>query len=195
MQALDVVIVPYNSQWPGEFQSIAGELRSLLGVIASRIDHIGSTSIPGLAAKDRIDVQISVQSSVDFEAVRQRLEAAGYSMSASAGHDHIPPWGPFEDAEWEKRFFRPPNQKRPTNLHLRVEGRANQKYALLFRDYLRTHPLVADCYAAAKRRLAEYHGNDRDAYCDIKDPICDIIAIGAQSWAEHTGWQPGPSDG
>lgn len=189
-----IEIVAYKPGWQEDFAAIAGQLRAQVGAVALRIDHIGSTSVPGLAAKDRIDIQLSVSSEQDFDVVESLLQAIGYEMSAGARCDHFPPWGPFEDSQWEKRFFRPPMQQRPTNLHVRIEGRANQLYALLFRDYLRGHPLVADAYGAAKRRLVEYHAHDSDAYCEIKDPICDIIMLAARSWAEQTGWSPGLSD-
>jgi GrpB-like predicted nucleotidyltransferase (UPF0157 family) len=195
MAAPAVVIVSYDIDWPRQFTVVARELRKHLGNVALRIDHIGSTSVPGLAAKDRIDVQITVRNVDEFDDVREKLEHAGYSISEENTRDHVPPWGPFEETEWEKRYFRPPVDMRPTNLHVRVDGRANQIYALLFRDYLRVHPLVAQGYAAAKIRIAEYHGDDRAIYSEIKDPICDLIAVAANAWAKQTDWRPGPSDG
>ena len=80
-----------------------------------------------------------------------------------------------------KRSVRP-------NLHIRAEGRANQRYALLFRDYLRAHPTVAAGYGELKRRLADYVGADRNNYVEIKDPVCDIITAAAEEWAAATGW-------
>lgn len=108
--------------------------------------------------------------------------------------DHLPPQVPGPASEWEKRYFQPPEGQRPTNLHVRVQGRANQRYALLFRDYLRTHSVAAGAYAEIKRALASYHPENWDAYYDIKDPVCDVIWSAAQEWAKMTGWEPGPSD-
>jgi GrpB-like predicted nucleotidyltransferase (UPF0157 family) len=82
---------------------------------------------------------------------------------------------------------------RPTNTHIRVEGHANQRYALLFRDYLRAHPHMAEAYADTKRRLAAIAPTRAD-YVDAKDPICDLIAFPAEDWAEATSWEPGPPD-
>jgi GrpB-like predicted nucleotidyltransferase (UPF0157 family) len=65
---------------------------------------------------------------------------------------------------------------------------------LLFRDYLRAHPIVAAAYAQAKLALARHHAADPDAYYAIKDPVCDLIMAGAESWAAATQWNPGPSD-
>ena len=78
-------------------------------------------------------------------------------------------------------------------MHIRVQGRANQRYALLFRDYLRVHAEAARAYEELKRVLAR-HVSDIGAYTDVKDPACDLIAIAAEAWAAATGWEPGPSD-
>ena len=74
-------------------------------------------------------------------------------------------------------------------LHVRVLGRPNQRYALLFRDYLRSHPEAAAAYAAVKRCLATRHAADIRAYVDIKDPVCDVIMSAAEEWAKVTSWQ------
>jgi len=77
---------------------------------------------------------------------------------------------------------------------VRVQGRANQRYALLFRDYLRANPATAAAYAELKRRLAQ-HLADPDTYPDVKDPAVDLIYLAAEAWASSTHWQTGPSDG
>ena len=100
----------------------------------------------------------------------------------------MPPSGPFEEEHWQKRFFRPPTEQRPTNLHVRIQGRANQRYPLLFRDYLRDNRSAAEAYANLKRQLALHHPENIDAYCDIKDPACDLIMQAAEAWAAKTHW-------
>lgn len=187
-----VEIVDYNPNWPREFAEIAARLREALGSLALRIDHIGSTSVPGLAAKDVIDLQITVAAL--SEPVRSALTAAGYTWVEEIRHDHRPPSAPGDEREWEKWFFRPPQGQRPTNTHVRLEGRANQRYALLFRDYLRAHPATAAAYAELKRRLA-WGLADPGSYPDVKDPAVDLIYLPAEEWAAATKWQPGPSDG
>ena len=107
--------------------------------------------------------------------------------------DHRPPGWVGTDAQWEKRFFRPPSGQRPTNLHVRAAGRANQRYPLLFRDYLRAHPRSAAAYAELKRRLAD-NLRDLDTYPDVKDPACDLIIAAAEDWAVVSNWVLGPSD-
>ncbi|MBS2009297.1 MAG: GrpB family protein [Cyanobacteria bacterium SZAS TMP-1] len=183
-----ITIVPYNPAWPAQFEQIAAPLAAALGALAIRIDHIGSTAVPGLAAKDRIDIQVTLGRAEDFAAAGKALQTLGYTQ-AEHTCDHVPPGGPTAPEEWEKRFFRPPANQRPTNLHVRVAGRANQRYPLLFRDYLRSNDAAARAYANLKYSLAQYHPADIEAYCDIKDPACDLIAIAAEDWAEKTGWQ------
>jgi GrpB-like predicted nucleotidyltransferase (UPF0157 family) len=189
-----VEIVDYNPRWPHEFAAIGRALRQALGDLAPRIDHIGSTAVPGLAAKDRIDVQLTVAGFERFAPVQAALEQIGYTIAPGNTRDHCPPGWEGQDEAWEKRFFRPPPGQRPANLHVRARGRANQRYALLFRDYLRAHPRSAAAYAELKRRLAAYLPENVNVYAEVKDPACDLIAVAAEDWAAATGWELGPSD-
>jgi GrpB-like predicted nucleotidyltransferase (UPF0157 family) len=95
--------------------------------------------------------------------------------------------------QWEKRFFASGPKNRPTNIHLRRLGAANQRYPLLFRDYLRAHPASAAAYGELKWRLVLIV-SDLVTYTDIKDPACDLIMIGAEDWAQKHRWIPGPTD-
>ena len=161
-------IVAPSPGWPAEFAEVATPLRAALGGLALRIDHIGSTAVPGLAAKDVIDLQVTV-TALDAAALAPGFARVGF----------LPAPGAFGG--------------RPINLHVRVAGHANQRYALLFRDYLRAHPLAAQAYGELKRRLAAL-GLDTAVYAEVKDPACDLILLAAEPWARHTRWQPGPSD-
>jgi GrpB-like predicted nucleotidyltransferase (UPF0157 family) len=181
-------IVPYNPIWPAEFETIAAALRSGLGDLALRIDHIGSTSVPGLASKDIIDVQVTV-SRFD-EALIQAFQRMGYTLYADISSDHQPPGFSGPASEWEKLYFHPPASQRLNHMHVRIQGRLNQRYPILFRDYLRAHPASAAGYAALKIVLASYLSEDRKAYTTIKDPVCDIIMASAEEWARATGWSP-----
>lgn len=187
-----IAIVPYQCDWPEQFEQLGRTIRAALREQALRIDHIGSTSVPGLAAKDIIDIQVTASDlSAEIEA---RLHEAGYKRLEHITQDHLPPGGDAEPGAWAKWFFNQRGDTRRVNLHVRLEGRANQRYALLFRDYLRVHLMAAAAYAQVKLALARYHTDDLAAYCDIKDPVCDIIMAGAESWAAATHWEPGPSD-
>lgn len=188
-----IAIVPYDECWPEEFRRIGTSLRGTLGDLALRIDHIGSTAVPGLAAKDVIDVQVTV-AALDAEPIALALVPLGYTLYDGIARDHVPPGRDDAPAEWRKLYFWAPERQRPTNLHVREPGRANQRYALVFRDYLRAAPATAAAYARVKEALAQLHPEDQDAYYDVKDPVCDIIIDAAERWAAATGYVPGPSD-
>ena len=177
-------ISPYDERWPAEFDRLADHLRGALGEAARRIDHIGSTAVPSLAAKNVIDVQVTVASL--SPAISERLERSGYRRCNVAG-DHAPPTAASDPREWVKWLYVEPENARRANVHVRVAGRANQRYALLFRDYLRAHPEPAAAYAELKRRLAASLA-DPDTYPDVKDPAVDLIYFAAEAWAAETGW-------
>ena len=185
-----VEIVSYQEKWPVEFQVIALGLRRALGELALRIDHIGSTSVPGLPAKDVIDIQITVAALDDR--VRSAMAALGYTLREGM-RDHRPPDAVGSETEWDKWLFMPPPGQRRTHTHMRVQRRSNQRYPLLFRDYLRAHPATAEAYAELKRRLAQSLA-DPQMYPEVKDPAVDLIYLAAEEWAAVTGWQAGPSD-
>ncbi len=190
-----VEIVPYRVEWPQEFVVIGQALRRALGDLALRIDHIGSTSVPGLMAKDLIDIQITVASLLPVEPLDAALATIGFTRRVEVTGDHRPPGDMTSpDSAWAKYLCKPPDGHRLTNVHIRAEGAANQRYALLFRDYLRVHPASAAAYGETKRRLAHYLADNRHAYVIIKDPVCDLIALAAEAWAAATNWRPGVSD-
>lgn len=187
-----IEIVEYNYRWPEEFLESGAQLRRSLGDVALRIDHIGSTAVPDLPAKDVIDIQITVP------ALTPQVAKAFYSLGYVKSHhvsDHVPPGFPTAPAQWEKWVFKSGEQQRPVNAHARMPGRANQRFALLMRDYLRSFPLAAQAYGLTKRAIINRHPeDDLTVYYEIKNPVFDLIYCGAEYWAEQTEWQPGPSD-
>src|SRR5262245_18675518 len=117
-------IVDYDPDWRRRFAELGVRLRSALGGVALRIDHIGSTSVPGLAAKPVIDIQVSVARLEPIDPFRAPLERLGYVYRAN-------------NPERTKRYFRePPGQPR-THIHVRRAGSFSEQFPLLFRDYLR----------------------------------------------------------
>jgi GrpB-like predicted nucleotidyltransferase (UPF0157 family) len=176
----------YKRSWPGEFASIRADLAAALGDRARHIAHIGSTAVPGMAAKDIIDIQVSVQS-LDQDLV-SALTARGYEYAAEHGADHIPPDATDPPESWVKLYFRGAASSRACHVHVRVWGNANQRYALLFRDYLRAHPSSRRTLEVVKRELVRLHANDEDAYYAIKDPVHDLIWHSASEWAQRSGW-------
>ncbi len=185
----------YDQGWPDAFRDAAGRLRMALGESADRIDHVGSTSVPGLASKDVIDIQVSVEHGTDLDNVARVLEEAGWTLLPGIHSDHAVPGLPPDERSWRKAFLREPRGYRRVNVHVRVAGEANQRYPLLFRDYLRGHPRSAQAYATLKKDLALLLPDDIDRYADVKDAACDLIYLAAEDWAQTIGWNAGRSDG
>ncbi|HEX6678272.1 MAG TPA: GrpB family protein [Actinomycetes bacterium] len=176
-----VEVVAYDPDWPELFAELGRQLRGALGEVALRIDHVGSTAVPGLAAKPIVDVQVSVASFEPLDAFKQPLERLGFVYRAG-------------NTERTKRYFREPPGTRRTHLHVRRAGSFSEQWALLFRDYLRAHPPAAAEYAAVKRRLAVEFRDDRHGYTEAKVPFVWRVIRQADGWAQATGWLPGPSD-
>ncbi|MGO9604540.1 MAG: GrpB family protein [Candidatus Binataceae bacterium] len=192
-----IEIIDYAPRWVGEFRVIAEHLRRSLGALAVRIDHIGSTSVPGLAAKDIIDIQVTLASLTSAEAIVAAFQAAGYvhrPIPAQISGDRRPPFATGPDEHWEKILFRERPGQRRANIHVRELGRMNQRYALLCRDFLRSNPIAVAGYAELKRRLSHHHGDSADTYLEIKEPAFDLIMAAAEPWATATGWQLGATD-
>ncbi len=184
-----IEILSYKNQWPEEFKSIAVNIRKAVGEKAVAIHHIGSTSVPQLAAKDVIDIQMTVLDlNVD---IQDELKKVGFEISPHT-HDHCPPGMQLEVSELEKRHYRGINRR--AHLHIRKLDSFNQRYPILFRDYLRAHPIAANAYGEIKHQLAKYFPENVDAYYDIKDPVCDAIMAGAFEWAKMCNWLLGPSE-
>ena len=173
--------MPYDPAWPGWFRETAARLRAALGGTALRIDHIGSTAVPGLAAKPVLDVQLSVAGFEPLAAFRDPLEGLGYVFRA-------------ENPERTKRYFREAPGTRRTHLHVRQRGHWSEQLALLFRDYLRAHAGAAADYAALKTELASQYRHDRPGYVAAKVPFIWATMRQADAWAQATGWACGPSD-
>ncbi len=138
-----VEIMPYDSRWPADFEAEAGRLRDALGPVALRIDHHGSTSVAGLAAKPIIDIQVSVSALQPMAPYAEPLLTLGYV--------HVP----HADDAFAPFFHRPHRWPHTHHVHVVVRGGEEERRTLAFRDYLRDHEAVARDYAQLKRRLAE----------------------------------------
>jgi GrpB-like predicted nucleotidyltransferase (UPF0157 family) len=182
MAADDVEICNWTPAWPAEFAERVAMLRAALGERALRIDHIGSTSVAGLAAKPIVDIQVSVADFEPLGALVDAMSRAGYIWRA-------------DNPELTKRYFRELPGAPRCHVHIRRAGSWHEQWALLFRDYLRAHPAVAADYATLKRALAERFRHDRHAYTDAKADFFWTTIREADLWAGETGWRPGPSDG
>jgi GrpB-like predicted nucleotidyltransferase (UPF0157 family) len=186
-----MIVVDYQPDWPDRFNTIAVQLRSTLGTAAERIDHIGSTSVPGLTAKDVIDIQVTVADLREAGIWPDELLPGLHRRQRDVADDHVPPMSPATPSEWTKHYW---SNREDLHVHVREEGRFNQRYALLFRDYLRADAVARESYGALKQALAEVVDGAQEPYYAIKEPACDLIIAGAEHWARQTGWVPGPSD-
>lgn len=177
-------IVPPRGAWPCEFVEVAHELVGLLPTGLLRIDHVGSTAIPAMPAKDRIDVQVTALSLKASREWIAPLERIGYRYEPVLSADRTPadPW------QREKLFFHRSETRPHVNLHIRELGRGNWRYALLFRDYLRSMSEQAAVYAEVEVRLAELVGGERSPYSYVKEPVCDLIFNAAVDWAGANEW-------
>mgnify|MGYP002377022896 CR=1 FL=1 len=161
-----IVIEPYDPAWPEKFESEKVLLEELLKPwLAGPVEHIGSTSVPGIPAKPIIDIAGPV---FDLESSLPAIEAA-----AQLSYCYFP-YKP-DQFHW---FCKPSDVERTHHFHLVPIGAPLWKERLFFRDYLRSHPEAASDYADLKFRLAELHREDREAYTDAKTEFIEgILAL------------------
>jgi GrpB-like predicted nucleotidyltransferase (UPF0157 family) len=151
-QARKIEIVPYDAGWPVAFDAEAARLRGVLNTLALRIDHHGSTAIPGLAAKPIIDIQISVATLQPLRTYASKLEAAGY-VHVPHPDDAVCPF-----------FHRPPRWPHTHHVHVVERGGQEERRTLAFRDYLRDHAQTAREYERLKQVIAaQVVGRDSDS--------------------------------
>jgi dephospho-CoA kinase len=180
-------LVSYDPAWPAAAVRLIARLR-LAG--ASRVDHIGSTSVPGLAAKDVIDLQVTVASLADADALSEPLARAGFVPLPRFTQDtpHPPDLDP---AHWRKRMAATADPGRWCNVHLRVEGSPGWRAALLFRDWLRASPGPRADYLAMKEQAATEHATATIGdYADAKEPWFEKAFTEMERWATDTEWHP-----
>ena len=181
-ERLTVTVRPYDPSWPAAFALIAAELRAALGNVARGLDHVGSTSIHGMPAKDCIDVQVRVDR-VDSETIVPALSAIGFRLRDE-------PWNTAETSfgvTSPKLVFGSPVGARVANVHVRAFGSPNARFALLFRDYLRNSPVASEAWGAFKLRLAQ-DVSDLYSYGQIKQPAMVVLMEAARGWAAESGW-------
>jgi GrpB-like predicted nucleotidyltransferase (UPF0157 family) len=168
-----IEVVPYDPAWPETFVRWQARLRSQLADGVG-IEHVGSTSVPGLDAKPVVDIQVSVADVADEDGYVAGCEAAGLMFRSR------------DDAH---RYFRPPfDQPRVVHVHVCAVGSDWERDHLLFRDYLRTHPDACDAYATTKREAAALWRDDSMGYTEAKSDVILQILDAAEQWARLTGW-------
>ncbi|NUO89484.1 MAG: dephospho-CoA kinase [Dermatophilaceae bacterium] len=190
-RAADCVVEP-RPDWEARAERVVARLAAALARtgIVTEVSHVGSTSVPGLLAKDVIDVQIGVRhlAEADREDVRLAFTAAGYVFS-HGNHTDTPHPSGAAPGQWSKRFLGGCDPGNHVQVHVREHGSAGWRFALLFRDWLRHEPTERDAYAAEKRRLVDIHAATTD-YVVAKEPWFEQAWQRANAWAGRTGWQP-----
>lgn len=179
-----VTIYDYQPSWVENFEFVSKAIRKSLGDSIIDINHIGSTSIPNMPAKNIIDIQIGVKDFSNIKLLQENLFPLGFHLIKPIQQDHVP----FKDFEYmeegyEKRFFKGLYHNIQCNVHVRVTHAKNWKFAIDFRNYLIRNHEAAKSYAQFKQRLSSTNISMKD-YCLIKDPVCDLIYLLFSGYSE-----------
>jgi GrpB-like predicted nucleotidyltransferase (UPF0157 family) len=158
---VEIVLAAYDPAWPATFDLQAARIRTALGPVATAVEHVGSTSVPGLAAKPIIDINLLAVDSADEPAYVPALEALGYVL-----HIREPGWH-------EHRLLRLDDPR--VNLHVFTTGSTEHTRMIMFRDRLRTDPESLELYLTTKQRLAAQHWERVQDYADEKSSVVEQI--------------------
>lgn len=173
---MHVVVTEYQPEWEPMYQAEAQKIRKILGANLSAIHHIGSTAVPGLAAKPVIDIMPVVKDLTQVDDCAPAFEAAGYECMGEFG---IP----------GRRYFRKGGDFRTHQIHIfQQDNHRDILRHLAVREYLRAHPEAAKEYGALKIRIAKQYPEDIEGYCDAKDAFVKALELAAVEWYS-TRWQ------
>jgi GrpB-like predicted nucleotidyltransferase (UPF0157 family) len=168
-----VRIVAYDPAWPAMAEAEIARIGAALGLVAVRLEHVGSTAVPGLSAKPVVDLQLSVDAIEPRERYAEPLERLGYLFV------------PAPESPDYHFFAKPPQRPRTHHLHVCQAGTAHELRHIAVRDFLRAHPGEAARYADLKRRLVARHPQDRLAYIAGKDEHLTGLEERAVAWARR----------
>jgi dephospho-CoA kinase len=183
--------VPADPTWPGQAARIGNRIQTACGAKDFRVDHVGSTAVPGLAAKDVIDIQITVGSLASADELAEVLLPVGYPRREHITGDAAKPdirstIAEFDlcddDTLWRKRLHASADPGRPTNVHVRVDGWPGQQFALLFVDWLTANPDLREEYSPVKWAAEVDHDAEEPWFLDAYRRAWD--------WADTVGWRP-----
>jgi GrpB-like predicted nucleotidyltransferase (UPF0157 family) len=165
-----IELVPYDPEWQVQFEQLRKQIRQILKDQVLLLEHVGSTSVPGLSAKPVIDMVLVVKDSSDEASYVRPLENIGYTLR-------------IREPEWyQHRVLCPPHIR--GNLHVFSPGAEEIDRMVLFRDWLRTHPEDKDCYEKTKRELAARMWKYVQNYADAKsEVVADILSKALRSRA------------
>jgi GrpB-like predicted nucleotidyltransferase (UPF0157 family) len=166
------IIADYDPRWPERFEALRSTIAAAIGLAAASIEHIGSTAVPGLAAKPIIDIDILLRSDAEFLRVVACLGRIGYHHRGDLG------------ISGREAFQAPPGSV-PHHLYVCLPDCKEYRRHLALRDHLRTHPQEARAYADLKRRLAAELGSDREAYTQAKTEFIEETLRGLSVDPDH----------
>ncbi len=165
-----IIVVDYNANWSSQYEQEKQQILLALGDTVTNIQHTGSTSVPGLAAKPVIDMLLGLKQIPPLSMQVSSLEAIGYSYHGELG---IP----------GRHYFRK-GMPRTHQIHAVLTDGEFWERHILFRDFLRNNPLAAQRYAALKRKLAQEFAGDRTSYTNNKTPLIEQLLIEAKLWQQ-----------
>jgi dephospho-CoA kinase len=180
-------LVPHNPLWSAQARRLCERLVRAGGETVVAVEHIGSTAVPGLLAKDVIDLQVGVRSLADADRsdFLSRVAAAGFPRVEGEWWDQ--PFG--GDLRWDKRMHGNADVARVAHVHVRELDGAAWRWALLFRDWMRADPQARDGYADEKVRISGEVSTTTD-YAAAKEPWFAGVDRRAEEWARQRGWEP-----
>lgn len=185
-------LVAYDVDWPLIARRLIDRIQYLVG--DRRVDHIGSTSVPGLPAKAVIDLQLTVENLGQAAEFAATLTAGGFPILSGIDRDtpHVDADGRINVEDWRKSLHVNADPGRAVNLHLRVRDSPGWIWALRFRDWLRSDPEARSKYLAVKERAAAAHATDSTAagYTQEKESFLAAVHPQILGWAASVGWQP-----
>ena len=164
MVTKQVVVLPYDGRWARDFTEIAGEIRAALGELAVDIQHVGSTSVPGLSAKPIVDIDVVIRDDSVFDAVALELNKIGYHHEGNLGIPGREAFG-----------YEGKDHLRKHHLYVCPQDSPELKRHMAFRDYLRAHPDAAREYGRVKEEGASLHPHDIEGYIGHKSAFIERI--------------------
>lgn len=165
------LVVPYDPEWPIAYENIHDELKPVFGGLTERIEHIGSTAIPGMAGKPTIDILVVANDMAAVDALNDKLAALGYEALG----EYVAPGG--------RLFALEKDGLRLVNVHCFPPDHRKTESLLAMRDYLRAHPEESEAYAQLKLDLYEEFPNDYGAYLKQKDVYLKDLESRAADWS------------
>ncbi len=186
------VLAPADPAWAAQAGRLIARMRTAVPQDVLAVDHIGSTAVPGLDAKDVIDLQLSVRDLDAADRIAPLLADAGFPRWPGIISDNPKPSHP-DPADWGKRLHGNADPGRPVNVHLRAAGSPGWRYALCFRDWLRADAEARADYVAEKKRVAGLHNVDKSTAgyaADKEGWFTEYAAPRMEAWVLRTGWHP-----